>query len=715
MAETPDVLNQVIGPVTGPIVQAHTIHGGVHFHSPQRSVVPRQLPGAPRWFTGRGTEMTVLDKGAGTVMIFAIAGAGGIGKTALALHWAHRNADRFPDGQLYVDLRGFDPSGAPMTPVTAVRGFLYALGVDPADIPADVDVQAALYRSLTAGKRMLVVLDNTRDSAQMVPLLPGSPTCTVIVTSRNRLPGLIDRYGAEQLSLGILAEGDARAVLAARLGKDRLAAEPDTVERLLACCGGFPLALSIVAGRADAHPSFPLARLAAELNAAANRLGALDDDEPAANLSAVFSWSYEALPSPQAEMFRLLGLIAGPDISAAAAASLVSLPDAETSGLLRGLERASLVRQDVAGRYRMHDLIRAYAVERAEHDEPGDRREEASRRLVDFYLRTAHAADRLLEPQGDDVDLGLPVIGARPVTDLADMADARAWFDAEHVCLLAAQQMALDVGWDPLVWQLARVLDTFHARSGHPHSRLTAWRAAALAAQRSGTADMEARTRRRLGLACANVGRHDEAVEELRRALELAEGSGDLDGQAHAHESLARAWGSVGGDQMAWEHATHALRLFRETRDVMWEAEALNIVGRYAARLGLYDEARAPLLDALVLCRRYGNPAGEADTLTSLGRLAYDTRDDSQALDRYQQALGVTRNIGDVWQEADALDGLGQTYARLGRPDESRRSWLQALELYRSQHRRVDETRVEQRLAELDDSVAEPDPPSRSD
>ncbi|WP_405775744.1 ATP-binding protein [Streptomyces sp. NBC_01538] len=658
--------------------------------------------------------MTVLDGGAGTVMIFAIAGAGGIGKTALALHWAHCNADRFPDGQLYIDLRGFDPSGAPMTPVTAIRGFLHSLGVDPADMPADVDVQAALYRSLTAGKRMLVVLDNARDSAQMIPLLPGSPTCTVIVTSRNRLPGLIDRYGAEQLPLGVLAEADARAVLAARLGEDRLAAEPDTVERLLACCGGFPLALSIVAGRATAHPRFPLARLAAELNATTNRLDALDDDEPAANLSAVFSWSYAALPPPQAEVFRLLGLAAGPDVSAAAAASLAGLPDAETGGLLRGLERASLVQQDVAGRYQMHDLIRAYAIERAERDEPRDRREEASRRLVDFYLRTARAGDRLLEPQGGDVDLGRPVIGARPLTDLADMADAWAWFDAEHVCLLATQQMALDLGWDPLVWQLARVLDTFHARRGHPHSRLTAWRAAALAAQRSGTPAMEALTRRRLGLACANVGQHGEALEELHRALELAESSGDLDGQAHAHESLARAWGDGGDDQRAWEHATHALRLFRETRDVMWEAEALNIVGRHAAQLGRYDEARAPLLDALVLCRRYGNPAGEADTLTSLGRLAYSTGDDAQALDRYQQALDVARSMGDAWQEADALDGLGQAYARLGRPNESRRSWQRALELYRSQHRRADETRVEQRLTELDDRAAESDPPSRS-
>jgi tetratricopeptide (TPR) repeat protein len=536
----------------------------------------------------------------------------------------------------------------------------------------------------------------------------------VIVTSRNRLPALIGRYGAELLSLGLLSEADARAVLAARLGDDRLTAEPDTVERLLACCGGFPLALSIVAGRADAHPRFSLARLADELNAATNRLGALDDDEPAASLSAVFSWSYAALPPSQAKVFRLLGLAAGPDISAAAAASLLGLTDAETDGLLRGLERASLVQQDVAGRYRMHDLVRAYAVERGEHDEPRDRREEASRRLADFYLRTAHGGDRLLEPQGDDMDLGQPVIGARPLTDLADLASAWAWFDAEHVCLLATQQMALDVGWDPLAWQLARVLDTFHARRGHPHSRLTAWRTAALAAQRSGTPDMEALTRRRLGLACVNVGRHGEALEELDRALEIAEGSGDLDGQAHAHESLARAWGDVGDDQRAWEHATHALRLFRETQDVMWEAEALNIVGRYAARLGRYDEARAPLLDALVLCRRYGNLAGEADTLTSLGRLAYGTGDSAQALEHYQQALDVTRSIGDAWQEADALDGLGQAYGRHGRPDEARRSWQRALELYSSQHRRADETRVEQRLAGLGDSAAEPGPPSRS-
>ncbi|MCA1675170.1 MAG: hypothetical protein LC799_24255, partial [Actinobacteria bacterium] len=327
--------------------------------------VPRQLPGASRLFTGRARELirltAVLDTGAeqgATVVISAIGGAGGIGKTTLALHWAHQNMERFPDGQLYVNLRGFDPSGTPMPPAMAVRGFLDALGVEPGAIPVDLDAQAGLYRSLVAGKRMLIVLDNARDTAHVAPLLPGSPTCTVLVTSRQQLAGLVTAHGAWHLALDTLTEVEGRELLTRHLGPDRVAAESEALSYLLERCAGLPLALGIVAARAVAHPRFPLAVLAEELRETAARLDAWDAGELNVNLRAVFSCSYDALAAEAAEVFRLLGIAPGPDISLAAVASLTAQSITRARALLRDLEAAYLVQQHAPGRYRMHDLIR---------------------------------------------------------------------------------------------------------------------------------------------------------------------------------------------------------------------------------------------------------------------------------------------------------------------------------------------------------------------
>ena len=340
-------------------------------------VIPRQLSAPSRLFTGRADELSrltaVLDeyeKPAGQVVIWAISGTGSVGKTSLTLQWAHQNLNHFPDGQLWVNLRGFGASGEPMSSELAVRGFLAALGADPAAIPGGPEAQAGLYRSMVARKRMLVVLDNARDSSQVTPLLPGSPECMVLVTSRMQLTGLVVGHGARLLDMDVLPAEDALELLARYLDHDRMAAEPGAVAELLASCAGLPLAISAVAARAAAHPGFPLAALAAELQEPVTRLDALETGDQTASVRAVLSWSYRALDPEAATVFGLMGLAPGPDISLSAASSLTMLPAARVRAVLRDLETASLVQQHVPGRYRMHELLRLTAADQVTRDQP---------------------------------------------------------------------------------------------------------------------------------------------------------------------------------------------------------------------------------------------------------------------------------------------------------------------------------------------------------
>src|SRR3984885_3508295 len=317
--------------------------------------VPRQLPTRVPHFAGRAEELALLDGvldaaasdqavGATGVVISAIGGTAGVGETALALHWAHRVAHRFPDGQLYANLRGFDRGhGAPADPGDVRRGFLDALGVPPERLPADVEGLAALYRSVLAGRRMLVLLDNAADVAQVRPLLPASPECLVIVTSRRELAALAAGEGARLLQLDVLSEQEANELLVTRLGQERAAAEPWAVTELATLCARLPLALSVVVARAAAAPNLPLSSLAGELTELGGRRGARCGGGPAANVRTVLSLSYRHLPETAARMFRLLGLHPGPDISAAAAASLAGVPVAQARVALRDLTRASLL------------------------------------------------------------------------------------------------------------------------------------------------------------------------------------------------------------------------------------------------------------------------------------------------------------------------------------------------------------------------------------
>jgi DNA-binding SARP family transcriptional activator len=368
---------------------------------------PAQLPRDLPCFTGRLAELDKLRllltaAGAsqmGTAApIVVISGTAGVGKTALAVHFARQGADRFPDGQLYANLRGFDPAASPVPSAEALSLFLTALDAAPDTIPGSEDARAALYRSLLNGKRLLVLLDNARDASHVRPLLPGSPGCLVIITSRCQLTGLIATEGAHPLVLNVLAEDEARDLLARRLGADRLDREPSAGYELATLCARLPLALAIVAARAAGRPGLALAELAAELRDRHRRLDALEAGDPATDVRAVFSWSYEELSAPCARLFRLLGLHPGPDITPAAAASLAAIPASQARRLLGELARAHLLTEHVPGRFTFHDLLRAYAAEQARTRHSDTERRAATHRLLDHYLHTAGAASRPASP-----------------------------------------------------------------------------------------------------------------------------------------------------------------------------------------------------------------------------------------------------------------------------------------------------------------------------
>ncbi|WP_233159068.1 AfsR/SARP family transcriptional regulator [Actinophytocola xanthii] len=662
---------------------------------------PAQLPPDTAVFTGRGSQLRHLDgllagvsaAGSTAVVISAVSGTAGVGKTALAVHWAHQVRDRFPDGQLYVNLRGFDPGGPPVAPAEAVRRFLDAFDVAPASVPVSPEAQVGLYRSLLADRRVLVVLDNARDTEQVRPLLPGAATCLVLVTSRQQLTGLI-ADGAHPITLDLLTVAEAREFLARRLGAHRVAAEPTAADRIATRCARLPLALAVVAARAATHPHFELAVLADELHQARD-LTPFAGADPTADVRSVFSWSYRQLTSAAARLFQLLGLHPGPDIAVPAAAELADLAPPYVRPLLAELAHAHLLVEHRPGRYTFHDLLRAYAAEQAA-TLPARERQRALRRLVGHYLRTAYTADRILHPHRDPIEV--PTGPHDPPALLPDEAAAWAWFSAEHPCLLAVQQLAAERCWHREVWQLAWTLDTFQYRRGRRQDLVTVWQAGLAAAQREGDTATVILAHRRLGHVCANAGRHDDALDQLGRALALANDSGDLPAEAHAHHALAWAWGRQGEDERALEHAASALDLYRALGQAVSEAAALNSVGWYSARLGHHERADTHLRAALELARRHGHREGEADTLDSLGYLAERCGQHDRALDHYQRARALLRGIGDTYGEADILERLGNAHTALGDHDQARQAWRQAHSLFQAQRRGADAERVQRRL-----------------
>ena len=668
-----------------------------------RSPIPRQLPAAPGSFTGRTRELgaltRILDTAAergGTLVISATSGTGGIGKTWLSLYWAHQFHDRFPDGQLFVDLRGFSPEARPMDPATAIRRFLDALGVDPANIPASVDAQAAMWRTLATDKRLLVLLDNAASTEQVVPLLPGGSSSTVLVNSRDHLTGLITGHGAQPVSVDILSDSEARDLLGTRLGPERLAAEPDAVDELLAHCGGFPLALSIVAGQALNHPDFPLAAIATELSE--NRLAALDDGDPAASLPSVLSWSYAALTDEQARAFGLLGVVPGADIDLTAAANLFDRSAPETRSLMRSLARASLVRQDQPGRYGMHDLVRAYAREQS-----GPDADDALRRLVDFYLHTAHAGDALIKPSRARITLPAAAAGARP-GGFDRIDEAMRWFTEELHNLTALHQDLAARGWHEPTWQLAWTMSIYCERTGRLVEDVDSWRMSMKSVLALADHAVEARARQHLGDALARVERYEEGLAELTEAIRIAADTGDLVTESFAERGVARLYDLQGNWQEVLQRSDRCLEMWEKIGNPVWIAIGLSNVGWVAAHVGNYEYARSSCERAAQMMRQYqpDDRSSVGHMIDSLGYIAYQMGRYEEAIDYYEQSRAEYAISGDIYFDADALDMLGATYRALGQLDKARECWQQAWQIFHDHQRPV----AAQRVADMLDKIS---------
>ncbi|MGH3917411.1 MAG: tetratricopeptide repeat protein [Pseudonocardiaceae bacterium] len=636
--------------------------------------VPRQLPAHTPHFVGRAAELhqltTLLDTATtpsgGTVVITAIDGTAGIGKTALALHWAHHAAERFPDGQLYVNLRGFDPTNAPMHPADALRGLLEALAIPPERIPTSLEGQAGLYRSLLADRHVLVVLDNARDADQVRPLLPASPTCLVVITSRNQLTGLVAREGAHLVTLDVLTPQEARALLAHHLGTDRVGAEPSAVIDLIDSCARLPLALAIAAARAAIHPGFALRVLAKELADEHSRLDALDIGEATTSVKAVFSWSYHHLSLPAARMFRLLGLHPGPDIALPAATQLTDMPPHQAQESLAELTRAHLLTQRTPDRYAFHDLLRVYATHLTTTYDPPDDQHTALTRLFDHYLSTATAAMVMVIPADYQHWHGVPLTAPHPDPPMADLTTARTWLDTEQANLAAIIAHTATHGWYSHTTRLVNTVLLTYIGGRYPGA-LIIHTHALHAAHHTGDRANEARTLSHLGLVHWQQGRYQQAAEHHQQAFAIYRELGDRSGEAFTLSNLGLLHWQQGRYQQAVEHHQHALAISRELGDRSVEAHALGNLGVVHWRQGHCQQAAEHHQHALAISREIGNRSGEALTLSNLGLVHWQQSRFPQAADHYEQALKIYREIGFPVGEVLPLTYLGLVHWRQGR------------------------------------------------
>jgi tetratricopeptide (TPR) repeat protein/DNA-binding XRE family transcriptional regulator len=722
--------------ITGPI-------GSAGAQAASKRVVPRFLPPGVPGFVGRTDQLAalseVLNQPGGTAVIAAIGGTAGVGKTALAVHWAHRVAEEFPDGQVFVNLRGFDPLAAAMRPADAVRVLLDALEVRGDRLPQTEEAQFGLYRSLLAGKRMLVVLDNARDAAQVRPLLPGAPTCRVVVTSRNELTGLAAIEAARPLMLDVLTEAEARELLRERLGESRLAAEPSAAARIIRSCARLPLALCVIAARAAMRPDFPLAGLATDLAASPGLDAFAVGGDPGADVRAAFSWSCRQLDSGQARVFRLAGLHPGPDFDRYAMAALAGATADQVGRILELLTQACLIRHTESARYGMHDLLRGYARELAGAREGEQEQRAALTRLFDYYLHAAVTATDTVFPaeRYRRPPLLTPPPAAAPA--LAREADALAWLDAERPSLVVATGHAAEHGWPGHATLLSATLYRYLDIGGHYLEAIGIHSSALRAARGAGDRSAEAGALTRLGAVGLRQRRYPEAadcyqqslavsreisdpagqaealatlgfleflqgypqpaVAHLRQALALDRELGDRKAEAHALASLGFVELRQGRYRQAAEYLQLSHGLFRDVRDRVGQAHALGNLGDVELRQGHYRDAARHLREALDLCRAIGDRSNAADVLAMLGVTELRQGHHQEAVGYLREALDLCRQTGDLSTQATVLNGLGEVSLAAARTTDAGRQHAAALSAATEVGEKYEQARAHEGLA----------------
>ena len=657
--------------------------------------VPRQLPADVSAFVGRTDEIAALDDllrpGGSAVVISAVSGTPGVGKTTLAVHCAHRVAGRFPDGQLYIDLRGYGPE-PPVTPEGALAAFLRGLGLTAADIPRDVSERAACLRTVLADRRVLVVLDNARSVDQVRPLLPGTASSAVIVTSRHDLVGLVARDGATRVDLDVLPVAEAATLLRTLIGA-RVDAEPAAATALAERCARLPLALRIAAEIAMAHPEKSLAEMLDDLADERRRLDLFDaaGDRRTA-VRAVFSWSYQQLSAGAARAFARLGSHPGREIDPYAVAALVGSDLPTARAYVDELRRAHLIEPAGPRHHTMHDLLRAYAAECAQVSNEDDA---ALVRLLDYITFTAAAAVRTLFPHDGGPT---PPAPATPVPAVDQPALAARWLDEQRANLVAVAGHAAARGHPQHSADLSRILwrhlevgghyqdalavhggaatvadrvdggPAVLANLGNTHWWLGAYRDAQVYFERSlaghraaGDHDGEARALARLGVVHERLGDYPAAIVHMRQALDAYHRLGNRHGEGAQLVNLGALQRRLGHLDEATEHERRAAEIFNEIGDARLEGYALGNLGAVYSILGRDDEALAQLETALAKCREAGDRGGEGSALGALGAAHGRMNRYAEALDHLHRALAIAREISDRGVETETLNTLGET------------------------------------------------------
>ncbi|MFT7835992.1 BTAD domain-containing putative transcriptional regulator [Saccharothrix sp. BKS2] len=631
--------------------------------APAAGAGPAQLPARAGYFTGRDDELAeldrVLDEPDDDQPVVVVSGAAGVGKTALAVEWAHRVAHRFPDGQVFLDLRGHDARRA-ATAADALAHLLRSLGLPEDRLPGGTAERAALYRSLLRDKRCLVVADDAGPVEQVLPLVPGAGGSLLLVTGR-RSPAALAAYCAVRpLALDVLAHRSSVALLARVLGARRVERERGPTARLARLCGGMPLALRIAAARLTGEPAAPIAGLAAEL-AGADRLGALAVDGDTRTVRTVLTSAYLPLELSQTRMFRLLGLAPGTTFTASLGAALCDVPLEVGRAAARELRAAHLITAVGPDRYRFHDLIREFARQRAREDETEAATTEVGHRLVDWYLLVADRANRVLDPRRDLVT-PTPRHPAPDLPPLADQQGALALLEAERPNLVPVARFARETGRLAAAWQFTYLLTSFYDATGHWRERVELCRQGTAAAGELGDPLAEAEMLRALGVAHYMTRRLHEALDTHVLALQAARAAGDLDGEGHVYNNLANTYAELRRFDEAVAAHRLAVARCRSAGNHLGLALSQRNLGNTLVRTGRAGEALEPLLDALARFRRLDAPRLEAATLDTLGEARMALGDHRQALATLAEALELTRRTGYVWMEMETLLHTGAVH-----------------------------------------------------